>query len=89
MEKQSPSVHLSGRPGGDAGAESLPATATGSATLPPQAIRPCTVLLVEDDALISMATAELLKDLGHQVIEAPSGRKALEILRAGQASTWS
>jgi len=47
--------------------------------------RPCTVLLVEDDAWISMATATLLKDLGHRVIEAPSGRKALEILRAGTA----
>ena len=30
-----------------------------------------------------MATGEMLKDLGHQVVEAPSGSKALEILRAG------
>ena len=45
----------------------------------------CTVLLVDDDALISMATSDTLKDLGHRVIEAPSGRKALEILRAGTA----
>jgi len=42
----------------------------------------CTVLLVDDDALISMATCEMLRDLGHRVIEAPSGGKALEILRA-------
>jgi CheY-like chemotaxis protein len=27
----------------------------------------------------------MLKDLGHRVIEAPSGRRALEILRAGTA----
>ena len=85
MEKQSPSVHVSGRPGGDAGAESLPATAAGNATLPPQAIRPFTVLLVDDDALISMASTELLKDLGYQVFEAHSGTSALEILRGGIA----
>jgi CheY-like chemotaxis protein len=30
-----------------------------------------------------MATCEMLKDLGHRVVEAPSGGKALEILRAG------
>ena len=30
-----------------------------------------------------MATGEMLKDLGHRVVEAPSGSKALEILRAG------
>jgi CheY-like chemotaxis protein len=40
-------------------------------------------LLVDDDALISMATCEMLKELGHRVIEAPSGSKALETLRAG------
>ena len=55
---------------------------TGS---PLQSTRPCVVLLVEDDALISMAAADVLKDFGHRVIEAPSGTKALEILRAGAA----
>jgi CheY-like chemotaxis protein len=83
MEEQSPSAQLSASPGGDAGVESLPAPATAGGTLPPQAIDPGIVLLVEDDALISMATADLLEDLGHRVIKAPSGRKALEILRAG------
>lgn len=42
------------------------------------------VLLVDDDALISMSTAAMLEDLGHEVIEANSGQNALEILRAGQ-----
>lgn len=46
---------------------------------------PCTVLLVDDDALISMATSEMLKDLGHRVVEAPSAGAALDILRAGTA----
>jgi CheY-like chemotaxis protein len=49
----------------------------------PQELRPCTILLVEDDALICCATSSMLSDLGHQVIEAASGKKALEILRAG------
>ena len=83
MEKQSPSVHPSAPPGGDTGAETLASAATAGATLPPQSACSWTVLLVEDDALISMATADLLEDLGHRVIEAPSGRKALEVLRAG------
>ena len=43
-----------------------------------------TVLLVEDDALIAMSTVDMLEDLGHVVIEANSGAKALEILRSNQ-----
>jgi CheY-like chemotaxis protein len=66
-------------------AEGLPATIALPAAPPAQQLRPCTILLVDDDALISMATSEMLKDLGHQVFEAPSGSKALEILRAGAA----
>ena len=51
--------------------------------------RPATVLLVDDDALVSAATASMLEDLGHRVIEAPSGKEALEILRrAARRSTW-
>jgi len=42
------------------------------------------VLLVEDDALILMSTTEMLKDLGHTVIEAYSGPEALKILRSGE-----
>ena len=49
----------------------------------PEVQRSCAVLVVDDDALIGAATGEMLKDLGHQVIEASSGSKALEILRAG------
>jgi signal transduction histidine kinase len=40
-----------------------------------------TVLVVDDDALISMSTVEMLEDLGHTVLEANSGKRALEILR--------
>lgn len=37
------------------------------------------VLLVEDDALIRMNTAEMLSELGHTVIEAASGREAIAL----------
>jgi signal transduction histidine kinase len=40
-----------------------------------------TILLVDDDLLIAMATAGMLEDLGHKVMEAHSGKAALELLR--------
>jgi len=39
------------------------------------------VLAVDDDALVLAGTASMLEELGHQVILAPSGQKALDILR--------
>ena len=55
-----------------------------ASALPPlQAHLRCTILLVNDDVLIRMSAAEMLKDLDHQPIEAASAGKALEILRAG------
>ncbi|HZH51540.1 MAG TPA: response regulator [Microvirga sp.] len=44
--------------------------------------RACKVLLVEDDPLVMTGTAAMLEDLGHTVIEAPSGEAALGILGA-------
>jgi CheY-like chemotaxis protein len=38
------------------------------------------VLLVDDDTLVSMNTAYMLMDLGHSVLEAPSGARALQLL---------
>jgi hypothetical protein len=35
---------------------------------------PSTILVVDDDALISMSTADMLEDLGHRVIKAPGWR---------------
>ncbi|MDF3073361.1 MAG: hybrid sensor histidine kinase/response regulator [Alphaproteobacteria bacterium] len=40
-----------------------------------------TILVVDDDALIAMSTVDMLEDLGHRVIEANSGDKALGILQ--------
>jgi CheY-like chemotaxis protein len=39
------------------------------------------ILLVEDDALIRMDTADLLRDLGHEVVEAEYGPDALAVLQ--------
>jgi len=44
-----------------------------------------TVLVVDDDALIAMSTVDMLEDLGHEVIEANSGDRALEILQQDRA----
>jgi CheY-like chemotaxis protein len=40
-----------------------------------------TVLAVDDDILVLLNTTAMLEDLGHTVIEASSGRQALDILR--------
>ena len=42
------------------------------------------VLLVEDDFLIRMSTADMLSDLGHQIEEAGSAEEALSLLKAGK-----
>ena len=42
-----------------------------------QALR---ILMVDDDALIAMSSVDMLEDLGHEVIEANSGKQALQIL---------
>jgi PAS domain S-box-containing protein len=55
----------------------------GAAPLP--AGRPWRVLVVDDDPLISSGTADMLEDLGHSAIEAPSAPRALELLRGGAA----
>jgi CheY-like chemotaxis protein len=66
------------------GAKDLSAS-RGAAIDPTQALIPYTILLVDDDALVCSTTASTLADLGHRVFQAPSGRRALEILRSGTA----
>lgn len=43
-----------------------------------------TVLLVEDDSLIRLSTADMLQELGHRVVEAGSAGEALEALDGGR-----
>jgi len=45
--------------------------------------RPCTVLIVDDDALVMTGTAAMIQDLGHTPIEAQSGAEALALLNSG------
>jgi signal transduction histidine kinase len=47
--------------------------------------RHCTVLLVEDDALVLAGTAAMLEDLGHVVVPATSGEAAIQILRENRS----
>jgi CheY-like chemotaxis protein len=48
-----------------------------AADAPPQHSRSLSILLVDDEQLVRSATAEMLRDLGHDVIEASSGSDAL------------
>jgi signal transduction histidine kinase len=50
---------------------------------PPLAMRPCKVLIVDDDLLVLTGTAALIEDLGHSAIEAQSGAEALLKLGSG------
>jgi signal transduction histidine kinase/CheY-like chemotaxis protein len=49
-----------------------------------QAAHPATVLLVDDEELVRIGTAEMLIDLGYSVIQAGSGVEALGVLRGGE-----
>jgi signal transduction histidine kinase/ActR/RegA family two-component response regulator len=45
--------------------------------------RPLHILLVDDEELVRIGTAEMLRDLGHNVCEAEGGAQALEMIAAG------
>src|SRR5688500_982813 len=42
-----------------------------------------TILLVDDEELVRTGTADLLSDLGYDVVQAASGAEALRLLRSG------
>jgi signal transduction histidine kinase len=46
------------------------------------AARRSRILLVDDDALISRSSVDMLEDLGHEVLGASSGKEALDVLRS-------
>jgi signal transduction histidine kinase/CheY-like chemotaxis protein len=50
---------------------------------PVPARRASTVLLVDDEELVRMATADMLRDLGYSVVEVSSGAQAFAVLRSG------
>lgn len=45
--------------------------------------RRLTVLLVEDEVLIRLVAADVLRDAGHAVVEAATGEEAVSLLAAG------
>jgi signal transduction histidine kinase/DNA-binding response OmpR family regulator len=61
-----------------------PAAEIEAAVIPSSVNRVATILVVDDDPLIAMSTVDMLEDLGHVVIEANSGKRALEIIDAGR-----
>jgi PAS domain S-box-containing protein len=61
-----------------------PAVEIAIAAGPSNVSRTATILVVDDDPLIAMSTVGMLEDLGHVVIEANSGKRALEIIDGGQ-----
>jgi len=44
---------------------------------------PMCIMVVDDDPLVAAGTADMLRDMGHTVIEVCSGARALETLRSG------
>jgi len=50
---------------------------------PTKPARRRTVLMVDDDPLVLVSTAAMLEDLGYTVVEAESGKQALELLGGG------
>jgi CheY-like chemotaxis protein len=86
-------LQLSSRPGQGTRVEIwLPCTAEKAAVLAApdrdgavHSVRtPCTVLAVDDDALLLLGTAAMLEDLGCEVVTAGSGSAALAILTEGR-----
>ncbi|MBV9931041.1 MAG: response regulator [Alphaproteobacteria bacterium] len=67
-----------------AGAAQQP-LATRTALAAPPTGRPLTVLLVDDEDIVRTGTAEMIRDLGHAVIEASGGAEALALLADGAA----
>jgi signal transduction histidine kinase len=60
-----------------------PAKAPEAAGAAAVTAEPALILLVDDDVLVASSTAELLKDLGHGVVETHSGAEALAALDGG------
>jgi CheY-like chemotaxis protein len=59
---------------------SRPAERPSAAPEPVDAVRPCRVLLVDDDAMVASGTAAMIEDLGHVAVDVASGELALQVL---------
>lgn len=72
-------LHLPVDDGSTTEAEAVPETEE----LSPGPARRLRVLAVDDDALVLMNTVAMLEDLGHEVVEASSGKQALQVVQEG------
>jgi CheY-like chemotaxis protein len=68
-----------------AATENMPEAPRPSSAEPAPAAPNLKVLAVDDDPLVLMNTVATLEDLGHEVFEANSGRRALDIIAGGAA----
>ena len=82
-------MRIKSRPGAGTTVELfLPAAPRGKRAAPPprvlpppiEAVRPCRVLVVDDDPIVGAGTAAMLEDLGHAAIQAESAARALVAL---------
>ncbi|MEW9856635.1 response regulator [Novosphingobium sp. M1R2S20] len=64
-------------------AETPPQPLVVNRSAPAQPRRPLTVLLIDDEDLVRLGTAEMLRGLGHKVHEAAGGAQALTKLESG------
>ncbi|TXR46364.1 hybrid sensor histidine kinase/response regulator [Phyllobacterium endophyticum] len=64
----------------DRGSDQAVPSGSVSAELAGKGQKPQKILAVDDDVLVLLNTVAMLEDLGHTVIEASSGRQALELL---------
>jgi CheY-like chemotaxis protein len=64
-------------------ADAQPVVSGVDVAAPTKAASAARILLVDDDPLIASSTLALVEDLGHEVVEANSGREALELLDGG------
>jgi signal transduction histidine kinase/CheY-like chemotaxis protein len=60
-----------------------PISADGDVSQIISAPRRATILLVDDEELVRTGTAEMLSDLGYDIVQAASGAEALRLLRSG------
>ena len=60
-----------------------PAEVAAAEDVPAGQALPATILLVDDDLLTAASTQALLEDLGHRVVEAHSGKEALDLFEGG------
>lgn len=61
----------------------LPVPVRPERTEPVIAARAATVLLVDDEDVVRVATADMLRDIGYNVVEVSSGSQALAAVRSG------